>query len=200
MIASMAVYGTVCRQLQDTNHAATIVSAITTVSTILCFLAVIRMMKFIKVSLVGQHPVMKTVALKGLVAFAVTLELVWSILKQADVLEPTSTMNKKDWFIGLPSMIICCAALVFSILIVVPFGTAPYTEKAMPGVKKYSFFRALWDLVNFTDLLFVGLSCLPNAFRNWKRKPEEGSEVTYFKPDGANGVAPAMPPPTYRGA
>ena len=157
------------------------------------------MMRFIKISLVGKHAVMKTVALKGLVAFAVTLQLVWSILKTADVLSPTGTMNKKDWFIGLPGMIVCCAALIFSILIVLPFGTAPYTEKAMPGVKKYSFFRALFDLVNFTDLLFVGLSCLPDAFRNWKRNPEEGTEINYYKNEGVGNGAPQMPPPVYDG-
>lgn len=197
MLASVGVYGTICRQLQDTNHTNTIVTVITVASTIVCFLAVLRMISFIKISLVGKHPIMKTAALKGLVAFAIILDLVYTILKAADAIHPNSIMNKKDWFVGLPNMVICCAALIFSVLIVVPFSASPYTEKAMPGMKRLSFFRAVWDLINLTDILFAGLSCLPNSFRNWKKKPEGGSEVRYYKDAAAADGGLSVPPPAY---
>jgi hypothetical protein len=202
MIASIGVDGTVCKQLKDHNRAATVVSVITTLSTILCFLAVIRMMKFIKPSLHEKKPVMKTVALKGLVAFAVLLELVFSILKTTDALHTSSTMNKKDLFIGLPDMIICCVGLIFSILIVIPYRTTPYTAKAMPGVQKYSFFRGLIDVLNFTDVLILGLSCLPSAFSNWRRRLEEGTHATYQQNDmygSESDTVPVMSPSTYHG-
>jgi hypothetical protein len=197
MIASMVVYGTVCRQLRDTNHANTVVTIITMFSTIVCFLAVMRMISFIKISLVAKHPIMKTAALKGLVAFAILLDLVWAILKQTDTIQPTSTMNKKDLFIGLPNTMICIAAMFFSILIVIPFGMSQYTEKTLPGVQKISVFRAFWELINFSDVLFVGLSCLPNAFRSWKRKSEEGTEVTYYKDAAVGDAGMTSLPPVY---
>jgi hypothetical protein len=200
MIASMAVHGTVCKQLEGKNRANTIVSAITTVSTILCFLAVIRMMRFLKPSLQSQKPVLKTIALKGLVAFAMLTDLVFSILKTAGAIHPTATLDKKDWFIGLPNMMICCAGLVFAVLIVVPYRATPYTAAALPGVRKHSFIVGLIDVLNFTDIVFAGLSCLPAAFGNWRNGQDGGARVSaYQQKEGGygapDGVAPVMMPP-----
>jgi hypothetical protein len=197
----MAVYGTVCNQLKQSNKANTIVTAITTISTILCFLAVIQMISYIKPSLQGQKPILKTIALKGLVAFSVILEFVYAILKATNAIHPSSTMNKMDLFIGLPNMIVCCVGLIFSILIVIPYRTTPYTARALPGVEKHNFFVGLIDVLNFTDVFIMGLSRLPSAFGDWRNGPEEGTTAIYQKYNSVNrpgsDTVPVMLPPSY---
>ncbi|KIV98582.1 uncharacterized protein PV09_09629 [Verruconis gallopava] len=196
VIATMAVYGTICDQLKDSNRLYTIISAITTISTVICFLAVIRLMKYINPSLKGHSPVMKTVSLKGLVAFSVALQLVMSILKSANAIHPSSKMSKIDWFITFPSLLTCGVSVIFAVLIVSPYWISPYTAKSLPGAQKTGFFRAAVDLVNFTDILFVGLARLPSAVANWKRKGALDEQATYRKAPGSES-GPVLPPPVY---
>lgn len=188
----MATYGTVCQILGKSSKGHIVLTIITTMSTILCFFSVLRFMKLVKPSLLGQHALFKTIALKGLVASSVLLNLVFSILKTANAIHPTSTLNNMDWFIGLPDLITCCIGLIFSIIIVIPYSTSPYSASAMPDAHKKNYFAALIDVLNFSDIIFVGLAAIPAAWAGWKSPVVEQDQEQYMrKPERPAYGAPA---------
>jgi len=191
-VVTMITYGTVCKQLQKSTVGHTVLTIISTLSTVACFVSVLRLMKFIKPSLQGQRALFKTVSLKGLIGFSVLLNLIFSILKTANAIHPTKYMNKQDWFIGLPDLMTCCAGLIFSILIIIPFNTSPYSATAMPNAPKKNFFIALLDVLNFSDVLFVAMSKLPEAFSSWKSKDSSQGSTTYN--NGYKNVPPYAAP------
>jgi hypothetical protein len=143
-----------------TEHSAkgaTIISVIQTLSTILSFIGVLKLTKFLKPALTGYHPIKKLIALKGLVGLDVLQTMIFSILANHNVIKATRTTNLPDIMIGISGLMVCVECLIFSFVIVFAFPIRPYTARGQDPAQQMhapaGFFVALFDVLNPMDIL-----------------------------------------------
>jgi hypothetical protein len=132
---------------------------------ILCFVAIIRLTKFLKPSLGGFRPLAKLLTLKLLVGLAILQDLIFSILSNTGAIKATDATNLPDLLIGTPGLMICCECFIFSLLFLWPYSAKSYSMGAIDvegqGNYHLGILSALLDVLNITDIISGVLYCIP---------------------------------------
>jgi hypothetical protein len=185
LIATLAVTGSECELLKHHSTAATIISVIQTLSTMVSFIGVLKLTKFLKPALAGYHPIKKLVALKGLVALDVLQTLIFSILSNHSAIKATKTTNLPDILIGISGLMVCVECLIFSIVVVFAFPIKPYTAQGQDPEQqmhpRMGFASALFNVLNITDLLKGVIFCLSAVGGRGYDNDTQMEEETYRK-------------------
>jgi len=177
LIATLAISGSECKLLKADSKGHTVISAIQTLSTIICFISVLKMHKLLKASIdiksENRKPMAKLLALKILVGLDVLQSLIFSILLSTSAITPTSTLSLPDLVIGVPGLMVCIECFVFSLLYLWAYSPAPYkvreyeSEQGAVYTGKLSFIGALIDVLDVRDI-FSGVISILAAFQGWK--------------------------------
>lgn len=200
LIATLAVSGPECHLLKPSSNAHTIIQAIGTVSTIICFISILKIHKFLKptIDIPSEHrkPMTKLLALKLLVFLDVMQTLIFNILLTTNTIKPTSVLSLPDLVIGVPGLMVCIECFLFSSLFFWAYTAAPYkvkefeTERGVTYTGKASFFAAVIDVFDIRDIL-GGILDMFNAFRGWRSGAQgvesEWDGVYQRYPDGRGG-------------
>jgi hypothetical protein len=183
LIATLAISGSECKLLKADSKGHTIISVIQTLSTIVCFISILRMRKFLKGSIdiksENRKPLAKLLALKILVGLDVLQTLIFSILLSTSVIKPTSTLSLPDLVIGVPGLMVCIECFLFSLLFLWAYAPTSYkvneyeSEQGAVYTGKLSFVGALIDVLDVRDLL-LGIFNMLGAFQGWKGGAEGG--------------------------
>jgi hypothetical protein len=184
LIIDLIVTGSECKSLGHHGKAATILSVIQTLSTVVAFIGVLKLTKFLKPSLSGYQPIKKLIALKGLVGLDVLQTMIFSILSNHNAIKATRTTNLPDILIGISGLMVCVECLIFSLFVVWAFPLKPYTARGQDPEQqmqpRMGFFGALFDVLNITDLL-RGILFILSAFSGGRSGDVQMDEQPYQK-------------------
>jgi len=133
------------------------VDVLQTISTILCFVGILRLTKYLKPSLSGFKPMSKLITFKLLVALDVLQNLIFSALSNSGVVKATRTLNLPDFLIGTPGLIVCCECFIFSILLLFPYSAKPYSAQKCDSEQQndppMGLVSAIFDVLNISDII-----------------------------------------------
>jgi hypothetical protein len=182
LIATLGISGSECKLLKADSKGHTIISAIQTFSTIICFISILRTHKFLKASIdiksENRKPMAKLLALKILVGLDVLQSLIFSILLSTSAIKPTTTLSLPDLVIGVPGLMVCIECVIFSLLFLWAYAPTPYKVREYESEQgtytgSLSFIAALVDVLDVRDVL-GGIFNMVAAFQGWKGGAREG--------------------------
>jgi Organic solute transporter Ostalpha len=118
-------------------------------------LAILRVHRKLKSQLAGMSVMAKLLVLKGIVGVIVLQRLIFSILTRTNTLKASRHVAQADLEIGVPNLLICCEAFLFSLMFLITYRTSPYTAKNVGAAysNKWSFGAALFHVWNLVDVL-----------------------------------------------
>jgi hypothetical protein len=165
LIVNLAVSGSECKLVSHQTKAHTAINVLSTISMVLCFIAILRLMRYLKPALRGFNPISKLVTLKLIVGLSVLQGLIFSILSTTGALRANPTTNLPDLLIGTQGLIVCCESLIFSVIFTWPYSAKPYSQKASDverqGLYPLGIFPAILDVLNIADIISGIFYCLP---------------------------------------
>lgn len=100
------------------------------VSVAVAFLNILAVYTRLRSDLHAHKPFLKLVGIKGIVFLSFVQNVIFTILRSADALKPTSTLSYNDITFGLPNLLLCIEMLLFSFLHLVAFCSTPYYVSA----------------------------------------------------------------------
>lgn len=117
----------------------------------------------------------------------------------SNTLKPTNHLTYNNIYYALPNMILCIEMALISPLFVYAYTPKPYYRKNRPnGFANYHSsssygFKALWSIINISDLLRGLLFAVEILFSS------RGRSKSDYHPEVVNQAPPAYPSPSHRG-
>ena len=103
------------------------------VSVAVAFLNILAVYTRLRSDLRAHKPFLKLVGIKGIVFLSFVQNVIFTILRSADALKPTSTLSYNDITFGLPNLLLCIEMLLFSFLHLVALNSTPYHVSGRDG-------------------------------------------------------------------
>ncbi|KAI5458811.1 organic solute transporter Ostalpha-domain-containing protein [Mariannaea sp. PMI_226] len=128
------------------------ISIILNVSTAIAVTSVLKFYEALKSHTKEHKPLAKLVAFKAVVGLGFLQKIIFWILTDAKVLNPTDTLTYADLNIGIPNLLTCIEMVPLSLFFLFAYSWNPYNIRNN-GLTYHGAGRALIDMLNVKDIL-----------------------------------------------
>lgn len=162
-IAAIIVSAVFCVGSEGNHRGHLVISIISGISTVMALMSLFRfLMRHIKALKQRDSKIVGRLLCFKLIVFVQMLQrVVLSILSSANVLNPTATLSYDDLNVGLNPFLTTVEVMLISLIMVWYYFPGEFRSRAQNveagkdnfEQTKMSFFAALWDVINLSDVI-----------------------------------------------